>query len=95
MRNVTLEDALALALKLAPKERLQLIERVASSVEHELTAESVAAQPSAPHWGQALNHLLDASEPITLTNAEIDDPVAWVKHLRAERRRLRDSEDAN
>jgi hypothetical protein len=34
-----LQEALALALQLNPKERLQLIEQVASSVEHELDAD--------------------------------------------------------
>ena len=87
--NTTLEEALALALKLAPKERLQLIEQVASSVEHEIEPVSSATKQPEEHWGQSLNRLLDELEPIGLLYPEIEDTVEWVKHLRSEDRRNR------
>src|SRR5712672_2270572 len=90
MNNMAqLEEALALALKLAPKERLQLIERVASSVENEIeAAPSTDVQPE-EHWGQSLNRLMDELGPIEMLYPEIEDPVEWVKHLRSEQRKHR------
>lgn len=44
---VELENVVALALKLPPKERLQLIERIASSVEQEFEP----APSQNQHWG--------------------------------------------
>ncbi len=86
---VSLDEALALALKLAPKERLQLIERVASSVEHDIeSAASDKAQPEG-HWGQNLLRLLDELGPIELIHPEIEDPVEWVKQIRQEQDRKR------
>jgi hypothetical protein len=84
-----LEEALALALKLAPKERLQLIERVASSIEREIVdSPSGEAQPE-EHWGKALNRLMDEIGPIEMKYPEIDDPVEWVKQIRHDERKRR------
>lgn len=77
--TTSLEEALALALKLAPKERLQLIERVASSVEE---------QPE-EHWGKSLNRLIDEIGPIEMKYPEIEDPVEWVKQIRRDERTKR------
>jgi hypothetical protein len=85
----SLEEALALALKLAPKERLQLIERVASSIEREIEAHSSSEEQPEQHWGKSLNQLMDEIGPIEMKYPEIEDPVDWVKHLRAENRRRR------
>lgn len=82
--SLALEEALFLALKLAPKERLQLIEQVALSVEQETEVPNQTGE----HWGRALNHLLDEIGPIEMKYPEIEDPVEWVKHHRAEGRRL-------
>ncbi|MBL8161811.1 MAG: hypothetical protein JNJ61_07475 [Anaerolineae bacterium] len=79
----------ALALKLAPKERLQLIERVASSVEREIEAPPSGEEQPEEHWGKALNRLMDEIGPIEMKYPEIEGPVEWVKHLRAESRRRR------
>jgi hypothetical protein len=87
--NPSLEEALALALKLAPKERLQLIEQVASSVEREITTSAPSEAQPEEHWGKSLNKLLDEIGPIEMIYPEIEDPVQWVKHLRAEERRRR------
>ena len=81
---VSLEEALALALKLAPKERLQLIERVASSVEHDIEAAAPDKPQAKGHWGQNLLRLLDELGPIELIHPEIEDPVEWVKQIRRE-----------
>lgn len=80
--TVTLEEALALALKLAPKERLQLIERVASSVEQEIGAASPDAEQPEKHWGRDLLRLLDELEPLEMSHPEIEDPVEWVRQIR-------------
>ena len=87
--TTSLEEALALALRLAPKERLQLIEQVASSVEREIGAAPSGEEQPEEHWGKALNRLMDEIGPIEMLYPEIEDPVAWVKHLRAEQRRRR------
>ncbi|MCL4876604.1 MAG: hypothetical protein KJ064_08105 [Anaerolineae bacterium] len=87
--TTSLEEALALALKLAPKERLQLIERVASSVEREIEAPPSGDEQPEEHWGKSLNRLMDEIGTIDMKYPEIEDPVEWVKHLRAEERRRR------
>jgi hypothetical protein len=79
-----LEEALALALKLAPKERLQLIERVASSVERDIEAVPEGESQPEKHWGKNLLRLLDELGPIELDHPEIEDPVEWVKKIRQE-----------
>jgi hypothetical protein len=85
----SLEAALALALKLAPKERLQLIERVASSVEREIEAVPSGEEQPQEHWGQNLLRLLDELGPIEFIHPEIEDPVEWVKQIRREQREKR------
>ena len=82
--TTSLEEALALALKLAPKERLQLIERVASSVEHDIEAAAPDKPQPEGHWGQNLLRLLDEVGPIELIYPENEDPVEWVKQIRRE-----------
>ena len=77
-----LEEALALALKLPPGERLRLVERVVASVEHEITRDMPSTQTPAEHWGQALNRLVDALDLSDWEAFEINDPVEWVKALR-------------
>lgn len=84
MNTITsLEEALALALKLAPKERLKLIEQVTSSVEQDMESQSLPDEQPEEHWGKSLNRLLDELGPIDFLFPEIEDPVEWVKHLRA------------
>jgi hypothetical protein len=77
-----LEEALALALKLPPGERLRLVERVVASVEHEIARGIPSAHIHAEHWGQALNRLVDALDLSDWKALEINDPVEWVKALR-------------
>ncbi len=82
-----LDEALALALKLSPKERIQLIERVASSVEHDIEPAPPEEQPE--HWGKSLNALLDSLDMSDWEAMEMDDPVEWVKQQRAQQMRHR------
>jgi hypothetical protein len=83
-----LEDALPLALKLAPQERLRLVERVVASVERELAA---ASPPDADtHWGENLNRLLDELNLSEWDSVDMDDPVAWIKAQREHDERRHD-----
>jgi hypothetical protein len=83
MGNTTqLEEALALALKLPPGDRLRLVERVVASVEHDIVAGVPVTQTPTEHWGQSLNRLLDALDMSDWQALEINDPVEWVKALR-------------
>ncbi len=85
-----LEEALALALQLPPADRLRLVERVVVSVEQEIAGPASTIRPSEDeHWGQSLNRLMDEIGPIETLYPEIEDPVEWVKHLRADQRRRR------
>jgi hypothetical protein len=85
--NTPLDEVLALALKLPPKERLQLIERVASSVEDEIAVAPAESEPPKEHWGKNLLRLLDEIGPIELDYPEIEDPVEWVKQIRRDQKR--------
>jgi hypothetical protein len=80
--SILLEEALALALKLPARERLQLIERVASSVEHDIEVSAADREASTAHWGQNLLRILDEVGPIEPLHPEIEDPVEWVKQIR-------------
>jgi hypothetical protein len=84
-KTIPLAEVVALALKLAPKERLQLIEQVAASVERE----NGTPPSSNEHWGQNLLRLLDEMEPVELIHPEIEDPVEWVKQIRREQEQKR------
>lgn len=87
--TLQLDKALALALKLPPADRLRLVERVVS-VEQKIAAGASSNQSSGDeHWSKSLNRLMDEIGPIEMLYPEIEDSVAWVKHLRAEQRRCR------
>jgi uncharacterized protein YhaN len=83
-----LEEALELALKLAPKERLQLIEQLAVSLEQNVEVQEDSEQ----HWGQNLQRVIDEIGIVELDYPEIEDSVEWVKHLRnmQDKKRLSD-----
>jgi hypothetical protein len=87
--TASLEEALVLALQLAPKERLQLIERVASSIERDIEAAPSGEEQPEEHWGKALNRLMDEIGPIEMKYPEIEDPVEWVKQMRRDERTIR------
>jgi hypothetical protein len=75
-----LEEALALALQLAPGDRLRLVERVVASVEHEIAG----APPRQEHWGKHLLQMLEKMDFTDWTDIDTDDPVEWVKRVRRE-----------
>ena len=52
----------------------------------EVPAPPTDEPPPAEHWGKELNRLMDEIGPIEMLYPEIEDPVEWVKHLRAEER---------
>lgn len=76
----SLQQALALALQLNPKERLQLIEQVASSVEQEF--ETGDLPMSQPKTGAEIVAMLEQMDAIEFVDPEIEDPVEWVKAQR-------------
>jgi hypothetical protein len=68
-----LSKALSLVLQLSPKER------IAASVDNELTAPSSVAQALSEHWGKSLNLLLDS---LDMSDWEsIDDPEDWLRRV--------------
>jgi hypothetical protein len=81
-----LEEALALALKLPPGDRLQLVERVVASVEREIAG----TPPREEHWGKHLLQVLDTLDFTDWTSIDTDDPVEWVKRVRREQETRRD-----
>ncbi len=86
MNTTTLfEEVLASALKLTPKDRLQLVEQINASLESE--NEPVTAHEEQPeeHWGKSLNRLMDEIGTIEMKSPEIEDPVEWVKAQRRKR----------
>lgn len=78
-----LEDALALALQLPPKERLKLVEQVVASIEGEIYSPATADEG---HWGARLVQALESGEIDTSewVKMNIDDPVEWVNRIRKE-----------
>jgi hypothetical protein len=81
---MTLADILDQAKALSVQERKELLKLLIDT----LDAGEAAPVPE-EHWGKSLNKLLDEIGPIELLYPEIEDPVEWVKHLRAEQRRRR------
>ena len=73
-----LEDAMDIVSKMKPQEHLQLIERVASSLEQELKP---AIEPD-PHWGQKVVDLINSLDMSEWEALPIEDSLDWVKSLR-------------
>ena len=80
---MTVQDVLEQAKTLTPEERRELMERL-----QELEVATDAGQ-SDEHWGQALNRLLDESDPIEMKYPDIEDPVEWLKQVRDKQNRQR------
>ncbi len=77
-------ELLERAKALSPQERDELIRELAL-----MQSTTALEGDESTHWGQALNQLLDEIGPIEMKYPEIEDPVEWVKHLRAEQHRRR------
>jgi hypothetical protein len=72
-KTETLEAALALALKLSPVDKVRLLERVASTLEHEMTQrkpDSDVAADFRAAWREAMT---DQTHPISALWDDIDD----------------------
>jgi hypothetical protein len=75
-----LGEALSLALQLAPRERLRLVEQVVASVERDLAAE--ALPDDGLPWGERVNRLLDTLDLSEWEAMSMSDAVEWVKTIR-------------
>jgi len=84
---MTIAEIFQQAKSLSPQERKELTKMLIDSLSVE-TVPSTEGEPE-EHWGKSLNRLLDEIGPIEMLYPEIEDPVEWVKHLRAEQRRHR------
>ena len=73
------------AQALTPQERKELVKLLVDL----LDVANTLSDELPEHWGRALNHLIDQLGPIDMLYPEIEDPVEWVKYLRAEERRHR------
>jgi len=83
---MTVAEIMEQAKTLSVQERKELVKRLVDTLD--LPPEQKPDEPE-EHWGKSLNRLLDAIGPIEMLYPEIEDPVEWVKHLRAEQRRRR------
>ncbi len=83
---MTLTEILEQARALSPQERKELTKLLIDMMD---APQQVEAAESEEHWGKSLNRLMDEIGPIEMIYPEIEDPVEWVKHLRAEQRRRR------
>ena len=82
-KAVQLEDALSLALKLSPVDRLKLVEQVVSSVEHEMLVDKQSGTSTTPgHWGAEVIALLDQLDLTDWEQMDIPDVGEWVRQLR-------------
>ncbi len=89
---MTVHELLEQAKALTPQERKELVKLLVDTFED--TRQPDQPQTQLP-WGKSVGQLLDEIGPIEMKYPEIEDPVEWVKHLRAEQRqqRLRDLGD--
>ena len=83
---MTVTEILDQAKALSQQERKELAKLLIDTLDE---PEQPTADETEKHWGQSLNKLMDEIGPIEMKYPEIEDPVEWVKHLRAERRRHR------
>ena len=83
---MTISDLLEQAKALSPAERKELTKQLIDMIDLPATSQASELEE---HWGISLNKLLNEIGPIELKYPEIEDPVEWVKHLRAEQRRHR------
>lgn len=84
---MTITEILDLAKTLTPWERKALAILLIDTLD-------VPSDEPEEHWGKSLNKLLDEIGPIEMKYPDIEDPVEWVKHRRAEERRRRLGKDA-
>ena len=83
---MTITEIIEQAKALSAQERKELVKQLVDTLD--LPTEQILDE-SEEHWGKSLNRLVDEIGPIGMLYPEIEDPVTWVKHLRAEQRRRR------
>ncbi|GAB4529565.1 MAG: hypothetical protein OHK0046_49540 [Anaerolineae bacterium] len=77
---MTVAEVLEQAKTLTPEERKELVKLLIDT----LDVQPQTISSGDDHWGRKLLQLLDTLEPLELIHPEIEDPVAWVKHIREE-----------
>lgn len=82
---MTVTEVFEQAKALSPEERKELTKLLIDTLG---VIPEVDDEPDT-HWGKSITQMLDKMEPIEMKYPEIEDPVEWVKHLRAEERRRR------
>ncbi len=83
---MTVAEIIEQAKTLSVQERKELVKQLVDTLDLPPEQQSDAIEE---HWGKSLNQLFDAIGPIEMKYPEIEDPVEWVKHLRAEQRHHR------
>ncbi len=83
---MTVTEILEQAKALTPEERKELAKLLIDMLDEPTVSPNTETEE---HWGKSLNQLLDEIGEIEMKYPEIEDPVEWVKHLRAEQRRQR------
>lgn len=86
---MTITEILDQAKALSPQERKELAKLLIDTLDVATEQPRHKGDEPQEHWGKSLNKLMDEIGPIELLYPEIEDPVEWVKHLRAEERRRR------
>lgn len=86
---MTVAELLEQARSLSAAEKKELVKGLIDLME---VTEPDSGYQKQGYWGQSLNQLLDEIGPIEMKYPDIEDPVAWVKQLRADelKRRLGD-----
>lgn len=77
-----IDQALAAALELPLQQRIQLLKRIASSIEQDIDPGKSDARVTDAPWGQTLVRLMDEAGTIDMVHPQIEDATAWVKQIR-------------
>jgi hypothetical protein len=80
--NSLFADAVALALRLSPLDKVRLLEQVASTLERDLTAQPSGQSSEEQSWGQRLVALVDQLDLHGWDANGDEDPVEWVARQR-------------
>src|SRR5579859_5061026 len=82
-KAVRFEEALSMALRLSPVDRLKLVERVVSSVESEMSVgEQSDTSTGSGTWGAEVIALLDQLDLTDWEQMDMPDVGEWVRQLR-------------
>lgn len=84
-----LADVLTMALQLSPLDKIRLVEKLAATLERDLTTQSVVQVPVKEGWGQQLTDLLAQLDLSDWDADPNEDPVAWLEQQRQTQERER------